>query len=144
MGGIMPVRYPLTVLAIGFSMDSLRYSSFTTRGLASKNSLFAPKDPFRVGPWFLPPSKEWQAMHPSEVYNFSPISRLVLMTTFGSSDDNLSPAFGRISILNLPGFFFDLFNLGIRRFKIQIFIGSGSEIKPENLGGGVGFHLYGY
>ena len=102
----MPVRYPFTVLAMGFSMDSLRYASFTTRGLASKNSLFSPNDPFRVGPWFLPPSKEWQAMHPSDVYSFSPISRVgFLMTTFGSSDDNLSPAFGRISILKLPGFF---------------------------------------
>ena len=73
-------------------------------------------------------------MHPSEVYSFSPISRVgFLMTTFGSSDDTLSPAFGRISILKLPGFFFDLFNLGIWRYKIQIFIGSGSEIKTESL-----------
>ena len=105
-GGIIPARYPLTVLAMGFSMDSRMYASSTIRDLASKNSLFAPNDPFRVGPWFLPPSREWQAMHPSEVYSFSPISRVgFLMTTFGSSDDNLSPAFGRISILNLPGFF---------------------------------------
>ena len=102
----MPGRYPLTVLAMGFSMDSLKYASSTIRDLASKNSLLAPNDPLRVGPWFLPPSKEWQAIHPSEVYNVLPISKVgFLMTTFGSSDDNLSPAFGRISILKLPGVF---------------------------------------
>ena len=56
------------------------------------------------------------------------------MTTFGSSDDNLSPAFGRISILNLPGFF-SISLTCIGRFKIQIFIGSGSEIKTESLSG---------
>ena len=139
----MPVRYPLTVLAMGFSMDSSNTHHSQLEAWPLKILFFAPNDPFRVGPWFLPPSKEWQAIHPSEVYSFSPISRVgFLMTTFGSSDDTLSPAFGRISILKLPGFF-DLFNLGIWRYKIQIFIGSGSEIKTESLSGRSGAHLNG-
>ena len=100
----MPARYPLTVLTIGFSMDSLRYASFTIRGSDSKNSRFAPNEPLKVGPWFLPPSREWQAIHPSEVYKCSPISRVgSFMTTFGSSDDRRTPAFGRITTLKLPG-----------------------------------------
>ena len=139
----MPVRYPLTVLAMGFSMDSLKYASFTTRGLASRNSLLLQMIPLESGHGSCLRPRNGRQCIRVRCIAFRRFWGWFLMTTFGSSDDNLSPAFGRISILNL-GFLFNFFNLGIGRFKIQIFIGSGSEIKTESLSGRSGAHLYGY
>ena len=96
----MLVRYPLTVLAMGFRWTPLGTHHSQPEAWPLK-SLFSQMIP-SGRPWFLPPSKEWQAMHPSEVYSFSPISRVGFwMTTFGSSDVSTT-AFGLISILKLP------------------------------------------
>ena len=99
----MPVRYPLTVLAMGFLWTPLRYASFTTRGLASKNS-FCSKRSLQGRAMVLACPRNGRQCIQVRCIAFRRFPVGFFMTTFGSSEDNLSPAFGRILDTQTSGF----------------------------------------